>query len=496
MAEALATRVVEPGGGAAVEAAREELARSGVKWVNCFFTDVRGILQSFTIPVEEFTEGEAFASGIGFDGSSVRGFKGIEESDMLWHPDPATLRIIPWIEDSIQRSAFMIGDVYEPFGGGPAECDPRGAARRAVVGAEEMGYRPFVAPEIEFFLFKKYDPTRLVFDFWASPSGGRGDSWAGPRPMPESPELYNGGPAVRPKEGYFRAPPEDSTHEFRLQLAHYLRKLGIEVEYHHHEVATAGQVELNFKPADTVSTADNAVIYKFAARNVAKLNGYHATFMPKPLYLDNASGMHVHQSLWADGKNAFFDGEDEYAELSDVGRYYIGGLLAHAPALTAICCSTVNSYKRLVPGFEAPINVCWSRRNRSALVRVPLYMKGEGHAKAKRIEYRAADPACNPYLALAAQLAAGLDGIKNRIEPGDPVDHDVYELSDVEKAAQGIGRLPTTLDRALEALEADSVVREALGERLVRSFISLKEAEWNQYCLQLTPWEVVKYLDY
>lgn len=495
MAEAVATRWDVRHGGA-VEAAREGLERSGVRWVNCFFTDLRGILQSFTVPTEEFTEGEAFAGGIGFDGSSVRGFKSIDESDMLWVPDAATLGIIPWIEDSVARSAFIIGDIHEAYGGGPAACDPRGVARRVMAQAAELGFEPLVAPEIEFFLFKKYDPTRLVFDYWASPSGGQGDSWAGPRPMPESPELYNGGPAVRPKEGYFRAPPEDSTHEFRIQLAHHLRELGIEVEYHHHEVATAGQVELNFKPRSTLATADSAVIYKFAARNVAKMHGFHATFMPKPLYLDNASGMHVHQSLWADGRNAFFDAEDEYAELSDVGRYYVGGLLAHAPALTAICCSTVNSYKRLVPGFEAPINICWSRRNRSALVRVPLYQKGELHSAAKRIEYRAADPACNPYLAMATQLAAGLDGIRNRIDPGDPVDHDVYELSAVEKAAHGIGTLPTTLDRSLEALESDRVIRDALGDGMVESFLALKRGEWNQYCLQLTPWEVVKYLDY
>jgi glutamine synthetase len=496
MAEALAARKADPATGASLEEAKEKLARSGVRWVNCFFTDLRGILQSFTVPVEEFTQGQAFAGGIGFDGSSVRGFKGIDESDMLWMPDPATVRVIPWIEDPVQRSAFVIGDVYEPYGGGPADCDPRGVAKRVVARAAEMGYEPFVAPEIEFFLFTRFDPTRLVFDYWASPSGGRGDSWAGPRPLPESPELYNGGPAVRPKEGYFRAPPEDSTHEFRIELAHDLRELGVRVEYHHHEVATAGQVELNFAAADPLATADNAVIYKFAARNVARLRGFHATFMPKPLYLDNASGMHVHQSLWADGQNVFFDGTDEYAELSEIGRHYVGGLLAHAPALTAVCCSTVNSYKRLVPGFEAPINVCWSRRNRSALVRVPVYMRGAAHAGAKRIEYRAADPACNPYLALAAQLAAGLDGVRNRIEPGDPVDHDVYELSAVERAALGIRTLPTTLDRALEALESDRVIREALGEGLVQAFIGLKQAEWNQYCLQLTPWEVVKYLDY
>jgi glutamine synthetase len=484
------------GDAAAAEAAREVLARSGVRYVYCFFTDVRGILQSFTIPVEEFTEGRAFEEGIGFDGSSVRGFKTIDESDMMWLPDPVTLRVIPWVTDPIQKAALLLGDVYEAYGGGPAECDPRGAVKRVVEKARAMGYAPIMAPEIEFFVFQKFDPTRLVWDLWVSPSGGKMDAWGGPRPLPESPELGNGRPGIRPKEGYFRAPPEDTTNDFRNELAHYLTQLGVRVEYHHHEVATAGQVELDYKPMDPVACADAAVVYKFAAKNVAKMRDMIAVFMPKPLYLDNASGMHTHQSLWKDGVNAFYDSEDEYAELSQVGRWYVGGLLAHAKALTAITCPTVNSYKRLVPGFEAPINIMWSRRNRSALCRIPVYKRGPEFQKEKRVEYRAADPTANPYLAFAAMLAAGLDGIEKRIEPPAPVDRDVYEMSEGEKAALGIGALPTTLKDALAELEKDEVICEALGETIVRAFVELKTSEWNQYCLQLTPWEVVKYLDY
>ena len=478
------------------EAAREILLRSGVRNVYCFFTDLRGILQSFTIPVEEFTEGKAFAEGIGFDGSSVRGFKTIDESDMMWRPDPATVRVIPWQQDPIQKAAFMIGDVYEAYGGGPADCDPRGVLKRQLARAQALGYAPIMAPEIEFFVFTKFDPSHLVWDLWVSPSGGKMDAWGGPRPLPESPELGNGRPGIRPKEGYFRAPPEDTTNDYRNELCHYLTQLGVKVEYHHHEVATAGQIEIDYKPSDPVTCADSAIVYKFAAKNVAKMHDMIAVFMPKPLYLDNASGMHTHQSLWRDGKNAFYDGSDGYAELSQVGRWYVGGLLAHAKALTAITCPTVNSYKRLVPGFEAPINVMWSRRNRSALCRIPVYKRGPEFQKEKRIEYRAADPSCNAYLAFAAMLAAGLDGIEKRIEPPAATDKDVYEMTEREKEEMGIGALPTTLKDALVELEKDDVIKDALGPSVLRGFVDLKIAEWNQYCLQLTPWEVVKYLDY
>jgi len=300
---------------------------------------------------------------------------------------------------------------------------------------------------------------------------------------------------IRPKEGYFRAPPEDTTVEYRNELVYYLEKLGVTVEYHHHEVATAGQIELNFKPKQLVDVGDAFYLYKFAAKNIAAKHGLIATFMPKPLYLDNASGMHTHQSLWKGepfkGEPLFADPDDEFM-LSQKARYYIGGLLEHAKALTALCCPTVNSYKRLVPGFEAPIYICWSPRNRSALVRVPVYIKKPSHI---RVEYRCVDPSCNPYLAFTAQLAAGLDGIKKKIEPGDPLMKDVYELSPQEKREYGVGELPTTLRDALDHLASDEVLQKVLGSHIFDAFMSLKVDEWNQYCLYITPWEYMKYFD-
>ena len=477
------------------EEARKILEENDVKHVLCAFADVRGYLMTFSIPAREFIEGNAF-DGIGFDGSSIRGFKTIDQSDMVWMPDPETLRVIPWENDPLQKSAIMFGDVYEAWAAEQADCDPRGyVAKRVEKDLKEKGLSVIFGPEIEFFLFERVDPTRLYWDLWVSPNGGAGDSWGPPRVMPESRELEAGWYVIRPKEGYFRPPPEDTTVAYRNELVHHLEKLGIIVEYHHHEVATAGQVELDFKPKQLVDVGDAFYLYKFAAKNIAALHGLMAVFMPKPLYLDNASGMHVHQSLWEGepfkGKNIFADPDDEFM-LSQKARYYIGGLLEHAKALTALCAPTVNSYKRLVPGFEAPIYICWSPRNRSALVRVPMYHR---KPSAIRLEYRGVDPSTNPYLSLAAMVAAGLDGIKKKIEPGDPVMEDVYELSESKKRELGIGELPTTLRDALDHLATDEVIQKVLGSHIFDAFMSIKIDEWNQYCLYITPWEIMKYLD-
>ncbi len=477
------------------EEARKILEENDVKHVLCAFADVRGYLMTFSIPAREFIEGNAF-DGIGFDGSSIRGFKTIDQSDMVWMPDPETLRVIPWENDPLQKSAIMFGDVYEAWAAEQADCDPRGyVAKRVEKDLKEKGLSVIFGPEIEFFLFERVDPTRLYWDLWVSPNGGAGDSWGPPRIMPESRELEAGWYVIRPKEGYFRPPPEDTTVAYRNELVHHLEKLGIIVEYHHHEVATAGQVELDFKPKQLVDVGDAFYLYKFAAKNIAALHGLMAVFMPKPLYLDNASGMHVHQSLWEGepfkGKNIFADPDDEFM-LSQKARYYIGGLLEHAKALTALCAPTVNSYKRLVPGFEAPIYICWSPRNRSALVRVPMYHR---KPSAIRLEYRGVDPSTNPYLSLAAMVAAGLDGIKKKIEPGDPVMEDVYELSESKKRELGIGELPTTLRDALDHLATDEVIQKVLGSHIFDAFMSIKIDEWNQYCLYITPWEIMKYLD-
>jgi len=483
----------------AINQARETLRKNKIRWVHTAFIDIRGLMQDVVIPARHFTEGQALTAGIGFDGSSVRGFKTINESDMILKPDPTTLSIIPWTTDEIQRSAIILGEIYEAFGGNEASVvDPRGyVARNAVKAAADMGYTGFYGPELEYFVFKSIDPTNLVWDMWVSPKGGAGDSWGAPRVVPVSPETTPGSHTLRPKEAYFRPPPEDTTVEYRNEVATILEEnFDTEIEMHHHEVATAGQIEIDFKYGELVKTADRTLLYKFVAKNVAKKHGLIATFMPKPVYLDNASGMHVHASLWKGKTNVMYDETDEYAELSQTGRYFIGGLLEHARALTAVSCPTVNSYKRLVPGFEAPINIMWSRRNRSAMIRVPVYFKGPEHAAAKRAELRSADPSCNAYLALACIQMAGLDGIKKKLDPGDPVDEDVYEMNSERKRALGIKELPTTLSDALESMKSDEVVHKALGSHIFDAFIDYKTNDWNQYCLYVTPWEIMKYLDY
>ena len=483
----------------AITTAKETLKKNKIRWVHTAFVDMRGLMQDVVLPAKHYTEGQVLTAGIGFDGSSVRGFKSIQESDMILKPDPTTLAIIPWTTDEHQRSAIIIGDIYEAYGGNqPSVVDPRGhVAKNAVKAAADIGYTGFFGPELEYFVFKSIDPTKLVWDMWVSPKGGVGDSWGAPRVVPQSPETTPGNQTLRPKEAYFRPPPEDTTVEYRNEVASILEEnFDIEIEMHHHEVATAGQIEIDFKYGELVKTADRTLLYKFVAKNVAKKHGLIATFMPKPVYLDNASGMHVHASLWSGKKNVMYDETDEYAEMSQIGRYFIGGLLEHARGITAVSCPTVNSYKRLVPGFEAPIYIMWSRRNRSAMIRVPVYFKGPEHAAAKRAELRSADPSCNSYLALSCILMAGLDGIKKKLDPGDPVDEDVYELSSERRRALGIKELPTTLKEALEAMKSDEIVHKTLGSHIFDAFIDYKTNDWNQYCLYVTPWEIMKYLDY
>jgi len=483
----------------ALKKAIELLKTNKVKWVHSSFVDIRGLMQDMVVPAREYIEGAAFTSGLGFDGSSIRGFKSIEESDMILMPDPKTLAIIPWTSDENQKSAIVLGDVHEAYGSKePSEVDPRGyVAKRAVKVAKEEGYIGYFAPEIEYFIFSSIDPTKLVWDLWVSPKGGEGDSWGAPRVVPQSPEVIPGKFVLRPKEAYFRPPPEDTTIEYRNEVSSILENnFGFVIEKHHHEVATAGQLEIDFRFEGLVEVADKTLYYKFVAKNVAKKYGLIATFMPKPVYLDNASGMHVHTSLWKNEENAMYDENDEYAELSQTGRYFVGGLLDHAKALTAICCPTVNSYKRLVPGFEAPIYIMWSRRNRSALVRIPVYYRGRKYAFQKRAEYRGVDPSCNPYLAFSCLLMAGIDGIKKKMDPGDPVDEDVYKMSPERRRTLGVGELPTTLKDALEEMKSDEIIHRTLGSHIFDVFIEYKTNDWNQYCLYVTPWEIMKYLDY
>lgn len=482
-----------------VKKAIETLKKHKVRWVHSTFVDIRGLMQDMIIPARDFIDGSAFTSGLGFDGSSVRGFKSIEESDMVLMPDPKTLAIIPWMSDERQKSAIVLGDVYEAYGGKePSEVCPRGhVAKRVTKIAEEAGYTGYFAPEIEYFLFSSIDPTKLTWDLWVSPKGGEGDSWGAPRVVPQSPEITPGNFTLRPKDAYYRPPPEDTTLEYRNEVSSILEDyFGFTIEKHHHEVATAGQLEIDFRYGALVETADRTLYYKFVAKNIAKKYGMIATFMPKPIYLDNASGMHIHVSLWRGEKNVMYDASDDYAELSQVGRYFIGGVLEHARALTAICCPTISSYKRLVPGFEAPIYIMWSRRNRSALVRIPVYYRGEEYASQKRLEYRGADPSCNAYLAFSCLLMAGLDGVKKKIDCGDPVDEDVYKLSPERRRVLGIKELPTTLKEALDEMKSDEIIHSTLGSHIFDAFIEYKMNDWNQYCLYVTPWEIMKYLDY
>jgi glutamine synthetase len=482
-----------------VKKAIETLKSNNVRWVHSAFVDVRGILQDMVLPAREYISGSAFTDGIGFDGSSVRGFKSIEESDMIFMPDAKTLSIMPWVTDEAQKSAIVLGDALEASGAKePSVTCPRGhVAKRAIKAAKDMGYTGIFAPELEHFVFTSIDPTKVTWDLWAAPKSGEGDAWGAPRVVPNSPEVTPGGFILRPKEAYYRTPPEDTTVEYRNEVSQVLEdNFGLTIEKHHHEVATVGQVEIDYKYGELLETADRALFFKFVAKNIAKKRCLIATFMPKPIYLDNASGMHVHSSLWKDGKNAMYDAKDDYAELSQTGRYYVGGILAHAKALTAVCCPTVSSYKRLVPGFEAPIYVMWSKANRSALARIPMYYKGPSHAAQKRVEYRGVDPSCNPYLAFSCIMMAGLDGVKKKTEPGDPVDEDVYKLTKAKRKELGIKELPTTLKGALDEMESDDVIKEALGSHVFEAFIELKTNDWNQYCLYVSPWEIMKYLDY
>ena len=354
----------------------------------------------------------------------------------------------------------MICDIYD-INGEPYKGDPRVVLKRMIKKAKDMGFDHFyTGPELEFFIFKSS----------------------------EKPETLDVG-------GYFDLTPLDLASDMRKDIIFALQEMGIPVEYSHHEVGPS-QHEIDLVYQDALTMADFTMMYRLVVKEVAMKHGYYATFMPKPLCLDNASGMHVHVSIWRGKENAMYDENDDYAEISQIGRYFIGGLLEHARALTAICCPTVNSYKRLVPGFEAPIYIMWSRRNRSALVRVPVYYKGRKYSAYKRVEFRSADPSCNTYLAFSCILMAGLDGIKRKIDPGDPVDEDVYKLTPERRRALGIGELPTTLRDALEEMKSDEVIHRTLGSHIFDAFIEYKMQDWNQYCLYVTPWEIMKYLDY
>jgi glutamine synthetase len=454
-----------------------------VAMVDLRFTDLMGMWHHFTIPARELSE-ELFEEGIGFDGSSIRAFQEIHESDMILIPDPTTAFL-----DSVFEvpTLVVLCDIYDPITRQPYTRDARYVAKKAETYLKQTGIADisYWGPEAEFFLF---DSVRY--------GGGTNESFYhidSAEGWWNSGLLGGKGGQIPAKRGYFPVPPVDTTQDVRSRIVMALEAAGVPIELHHHEVATAGQSEIDMHYGTLVRMADSVQIYKYLVKNVARKNGLTATFMPKPLFNDNGSGMHVHSSLWRGDVNVFYD-EAGYAQLSDTAKYYIGGLLAHAPALLAIAAPTTNSYRRLVPGFEAPVNLAYSQRNRSAVCRIPVYSKS---AKAKRVEFRAPDPAANPYLCFAALLMAGLDGVQNQIDPGEPMDKDLYDLP-AEEAAK-IQQVPGSLSAVLEALEADHdflLKGDVFTPDLLEAYISYKyKAEVIPMQMRPHPFEFELYYD-
>jgi len=438
-----------------VEAAKEYVLKTAkeqdVKFIRLWFTDILGFLKNVAITVEEL-EG-ALEDGIGFDGSSIEGFARIDESDMVAKPDPLTFCMLPWRpkEHSVAR---MFCDILRP-GGEPFEGDPRYVLKRSLERAADLGYTFYVGPELEYFYFQNA----------------------------ESPITLDQG-------GYFDMTPTEMVTDMRRDTILALDEMGIGVEFSHHEVSPS-QHEIDLRYTDALSMADNVMTYRLVVKQVAQQFGVYATFMPKPIFGVNGSGMHVHQSLFKGDRNAFFAKDDEY-HLSKIGKCYVAGLLKHAPEITAITSQWVNSYKRLIPGYEAPVYVSWARRNRSDLIRIPEYQPGKENAT--RVEFRSPDPACNPYLAFAVMLTAGLEGIEKEYELPAPVEENVFEMSEEERHRRGIWTLPGDLFEAIQLTERSQLVRKALGDHVFFTFIKNKKIEWDLYRTQVTDYELRRYL--
>ncbi len=430
----------------------EIVKKRDVKFIGLWFTDILGRLKSVTISVSELRT--AFDEGMGFDGSSIKGFARIDESDMLVKPDPTTFCIIPWRQNG-DVVARMFCDVLNPDGS-HYEGDPRYILKKNLDRLrEEYGYTFYLGPELEYFYFKDE----------------------------RNPEVLDEG-------GYFDLMTLDAGSDFRRDTVLMLEAMGIKVEASHHEVAPS-QHEIDLRYRDALTMADQVMTYRIVVKEVAKQHGCYATFMPKPIFGVNGSGMHVHQSLFKGDKNVFFDRDGEY-QLSELAKWYIAGLLRHAPEITSVTNQWINSYKRLVPGYEAPVYITWARRNRSTLVRVPMYKPGK--EEATRVEYRSPDPACNPYLAFSVMLAAGMAGIKNRYELPPPTEKDVYIMSDDERMREGIKTLPGSLIEAISLTKRSKLVREALGDHIFNNFITSKLVEWDRYRVNVTEWELKEYL--
>jgi glutamine synthetase len=423
-----------------------------VKFINLWFCDILGQLKNFAITDIELEK--ALDDGMGFDGSSITGYQSVEESDMVAMPDPETFQILPW-RPKEKVVARMICDLLLP-GGKPYEGDPRYQLKKAVERAKSMGFSHYyLGPELEYFYFSSDDATEIL-----------------------------------DKGGYFDLTTLDAGSDLRRETILSLEAMGIQVEYSHHEVGPS-QHEIDMRYADAIRMADNMITYRLVVKEIAQKYGVYATFMPKPLFGENGSGMHTHQSLFSGEKNAFFDPNAEY-HLSDTAKYFIAGQLRHAKEMCAVFAQWVNSYKRLVPGYEAPVYIAWSRRNRSALIRVPEYYPGKEGAM--RAEFRPPDPACNPYLTFAVMLHAGLEGIEKRYSLSEPIEKNFYELTDAERKEMGIESLPSSLGEAIAIAEKSEIVKKALGEHIFSRFIELKKKEWEEYRIQVTEYELEKYL--
>ncbi len=461
----------------------------GIEVVDVRFCDLPGLMQHFSIPSHELTE-DVFEDGLGFDGSSIRGFQEIQESDMLLIPDPTTAIVDPFRQHPTLNINCYVRD---PLTGESYSRDPRYIAQKAeaYLRSTELADTAYFGPEAEFYIFDsvRFDQNQFSGYYFLDSVEGVWNSGR-ERELDGTPNL-----AYKPryKEGYFPVPPMDQFQDLRSEMVRVLEQVGISIEVQHHEVGTAGQAEIDMRFDTMAVMADKLMLYKYVVKNVARAAGYSVTFMPKPIFQDNGSGMHVHQSLWKGGEPLFFD-EKGYAGLSDMARWYIGGLLSHAPSILAFSNPTTNSYKRLVPGYEAPVNLVYSQRNRSASVRIPLYSKSP---KAKRLEFRCPDPSCNPYLAFSAMLMAGLDGIQNRIEPPAPVDKDLYDLPPEELAR--VPQVPGSLNESLAALEKDHAFLlkgDVFTPDVIETWIAYKkEREIDQVQLRPHPWEFYLYYD-
>lgn len=436
---------------------REEILKfiesEKIKFIRLQITDINGLLKNVEIPWDELRN--SFEKGTMFDGSSIEGFVRIEESDMYLKPDPSTFTIYPWT-DKGYKSARLICDVYNS-NGTPFEGDPRYRLKLALDNLKKNGFSAYVGPEPEFFLLPKDPQTnKPILEF-----------------------LDNG--------GYFDLLPIDQGEETRKDIVLALEEMGINVEASHHEVAPS-QHEIDFTYDEALKTTDNIQTFKLVVKTIALLKGLHATFMPKPFFGINGSGMHTHLSLFRDGENTFYDPKKPF-EVSDTLKFFVGGVLKHIKAITAIANPTINSFKRLVPGYEAPVNIAWSQSNRSALIRVPA-SRGNG----TRIEVRSPDPTANPYLLLATLFAAGLEGVKNNIEPPKAVSANIYHMTPEERDKVGIEQLPSNLKEAIDELKKDNLMKEVLGEHIFNKYIELKEREWKEYSINVTNWEINKYL--